>query len=162
MPQIYSATNEAVLRNIPSEAVILDVGCGSGYLSNLLKHKKNIVYGVDFSEEAVKYALQRIDYAKIMDVETDALPFNKKFDVIIFADILEHLKHPEQVIKKFLDYLKPGGKIIISLPNIANWTIRIKLFFGVFNRTEPGILDKTHLHFYMSKTAMTHAVDFSL
>lgn len=72
----------------------------------------------------------------------------------MFADVLEHLLFPEQVLKYFVyNYLKENGQVIISLPNVANWQVRLNLLFGKFNYTDRGIMDKTHLHFYTFKTA---------
>jgi len=84
----------------------------------------------------------------------NSFKINQKFDVIIFADILEHLMFSEKVLNFFVtNYLKSNGKVIISLPNVANFTIRIGLLFGNFGYTESGILDKTHLYLYTLKTA---------
>ena len=80
------------------------------------------------------------NYQKTMD---------KKFDLIIFADILEHTIHPEKILEYYsTNLLKQKGKIIISVPNIANWNIRLKLLFGKFDYTKTGILDETHLKFF--------------
>lgn len=151
--KIYAATNAAVLRHIPINATILDIGCGSGYLSQQLKKNDNTVYGIDYAKEAVAIAAKRIDRAVVCNIEHEGLPWKQDFDVIVFADILEHLQYPQTVIKKALKQLKKEGIILISLPNIANWAIRFQLLFGNFTRTETGILDKTHLHFYTLRAA---------
>jgi len=73
---------------------------------------------------------------------------------LLFADVLEHLVDPEKTLLFFTNkYLKIHGHVILALPNIANWQIRLKLMIGKFDYTEIGILDKTHLHFYTFKTA---------
>ena len=152
-PKIYAATNSGILCHISTHKTILDIGCGSGYLSEQIKKKGNTVYGIDYTKEAVEVAVRRIDYAALCDIEKEDIPWNKKFDVILFADILEHLYNPKNVIERSTKFLKKDGVLIISLPNIANWSIRSQLFFGNFTRTETGILDKTHIHFYTLKTA---------
>ena len=126
---------------------------GSGILGTKLKEKGCLVYGIDISKKALALAKKRVDKTILLDIEKDVPSLDKKFDVIIFADILEHLRDPEKVLKRYLQFLKPNGKIVVSLPNIANWSIRIKLLFGSFRYTETGILDKTHLHFYTLQTA---------
>lgn len=159
--QTYSDVNEAILRNIPSNTrSILDVGCGTGILGKKIKEKYSQckVYGIDNSKEAIILAQTRIDSAYVMNIEEQckkkkALFEKKQFDVIIFADVLEHLQNPFFVLKYFKKFLKEEGIILISLPNIATWTIRSHLLFGNFAYTEKGILDKTHLHFYTIKTA---------
>lgn len=76
-----------------------------------------------------------------------------KFDVITFADVLEHLRDPNQALTRAKDYLKEDGFIIISLPNVANWRVRLSLLLGKFNYTKTGILDESHLRFYNLETA---------
>ena len=76
-------------------------------------------------------------------------PFNlSSFDVIIMADIIEHLKDPLKTIIYFKKFLKKNGLLIISVPNIANIYSRTKLLLGFFDYGERGILDKTHLKFF--------------
>jgi hypothetical protein len=68
--------------------------------------------------------------------------------------VLEHVLYPDDVLNFFVkNYLKDNGKVIISLPNIANWQIRFQLLLGKFDYMETGIMDKTHLHFYTFKSA---------
>jgi SAM-dependent methyltransferase len=75
-------------------------------------------------------------------------PYRREFDYIVFADVLEHLRDPAAVLRRCLPALKETGKIIISVPNIANWIIRLSLLFGKFDYMDRGILDRTHLRFF--------------
>ena len=68
-------------------------------------------------------------------------------------DVMEHLRVPEKLLRDCRALLKPNGHLIVSLPNVANITVRLMLLFGRFNYTERGILDKTHLRFFTRKTA---------
>ena len=153
MTTVYSNINEAVLRNVPKGSTVLDVGCGSGILGAELKKKGCTVYGLDYDVESLQIAKTRLDYVMRVDIEKSIPKLKKQFDVIIFADILEHMRFPDKVLKQYLSFLKQNGRIIVSLPNIANWTIRTKLLFGNFTPTETGFLDKTHLKFYTLTTA---------
>jgi len=132
---------------------ILDVGCSSGYLGEIMKG--NRFYGIDGNIEAAKIAKTKYIDVKIIDLNTipDKPVFNEKFDIIIFADVLEHLLYPEQILSHFKSYLKPHGKIIVSLPNIALWRVRFNLLFGKFDYGDYGVLDRTHLHLYTFKSA---------
>lgn len=85
-------------------------------------------------------------------LDTIAYPY-RSFDVLLFADILEHLLDPLAVLRRFLPYLRDGGEVVVSLPNIANWTIRLQLLRGRWSYTESGLMDATHLHFYTRATA---------
>ena len=77
----------------------------------------------------------------------------KKFDKILFMDVLEHLVTPEKLLQDARAVLKSSSQLLISVPNVANITVRLALVFGSFNYTERGILDKTHLRWFTRKTA---------
>jgi len=148
------STHSVIRSNIGTNETVLDVGCNDGYIG-YISDNSNIFYGLDFLDESVKNAKKIYKDVMVYDLNClNKLSWNIKFDTIIFADVLEHLLNPEEVLFFFVsNYLKENGKIIISLPNIANWQIRIKLLFGNFNYTETGILDKTHFHLYTFKSA---------
>jgi methionine biosynthesis protein MetW len=135
---------------------VLDVGCGAGRLGEKLRLEKNCyVVGVEANGRAVGVAKQRIDNVIVADIERlNTLPYSKKyFDVIVFADVLEHLGYPEKALVFFNRYLKDNGYIITSIPNVANWTVRLKLLFGKWNYKECGLLDKMHVRFFTWETA---------
>ena len=73
--------------------------------------------------------------------------------MIICSNILEHLYDPCGVLKTLFPYLKKDGRLIVSLRNIANWTIRLKLLFGKFEYERIGILDRSHIRFFTLRTA---------
>ena len=135
---------------------ILDVGCASGYLGRVLMDRDNVVYGIDGNAEAVAEAKQIYTEAVCFDLNNlDGENFfgGKTFDVIVFADVLEHLLDPQVTLQYFKRFLKPGGYIITSLPNVALWRVRLNLLFGNFNYTDYGVLDRTHLHLYTFASA---------
>ncbi|MBD3164435.1 methyltransferase domain-containing protein [Candidatus Woesearchaeota archaeon] len=123
----------------------LDIGSSSGYIAKQLTNYT--VYCIDIDKESIKNAKRYCKKAILGDIESARLPKNK-FDMIIAADILEHLKNPAKVLLKLRNSLKKNGKMIISVPNVAHLWIRINLLFGRFNYEKKGILDKTHLRFY--------------
>jgi len=153
MAEIYSDINQAVLRNVPAGSLALDVGCGTGILGAELKKRDCTVYGIEYSKGSASLARTKLEKVIIADLEQEPPRLDERFDVVIFADVLEHLRDPEQVLKRYLRFSKPNGTVVVSLPNIANWTMRMKLLFGSFNYKETGILDRTHLHFYTLTTA---------
>jgi len=132
---------------------VLDIGCSSGYLSKYCP--ENEFYGIDGNSEAIDMANRTYKKAIVVDLNQipDSLLFDVKFDYIIFADILEHLLYPELLLKHFAMYLNNGGKVIVSLPNIALWRNRFNLLFGHFDYTDFGVMDRTHLHLYTYSTA---------
>lgn len=153
MQKIYNDINLGVLKWAPSGKRILDIGCGTGILGAELKRKNNFVYGVDISSDEIAIAKNHLDAAKVLDIMSNSWDIPKDFDVIILADVLEHLTNPEFVLSKVKEHLKPGGQIIVSLPNIACYNIRLQLLFGQFNYKDYGTLDNTHLRFFTRKTA---------
>ena len=86
------------------------------------------------------------------------------FDCVMFLDVLEHVANPHEVLVDAGRLLKPGGVVIVSVPNVAHWSIRLGLLFGNFDYTEAGIMDATHLRWFTRKTAtnMLHSAGFEL
>ena len=131
---------------------ILDVGTASGYLGKIWSARGHRVTGIEFDEATAEKAKGYYDAFEIADLETFAFPYRREFDYIVFADVLEHLRDPAAVLLRCLPALKDGGKIIISVPNVANWIIRLSLLFGKFDYMDRGILDRTHLRFFTLRT----------
>lgn len=132
---------------------VLDVGCGFATTSEEIQRRGNEVTGIESSSEAVAVARTRI--ARVVEADlndTDALG-DAAFDVIIFADVLEHLPWPLGVLRHYLRFLAPGGSVIISVPNVGLWSVRASLAAGRFHYQDTGVLDRTHLRFFTRKSA---------
>jgi 2-polyprenyl-3-methyl-5-hydroxy-6-metoxy-1,4-benzoquinol methylase len=146
-----------------SDRKILDIGCGAGDTGRLIRsvYPDTEVVGITCSESEYDRASQNLSHCICINIEQDALPdkYEKVFDVLIFSHVLEHLLDPNKVITKLLLYLKPGGKVVIAIPNIANWRERWKVALGEFEYTDDGVMDKTHLHFYTFHTATKYLID---
>ena len=127
---------------------ILDVGTADGYLGAILKEQGHSIVGVERDEQLGRKAHDHYDEFHIADIEEFDFPNGWEFDVILFADVLEHLRDPAAVLGRALPSLKKNGEIIISVPNIANLTIRVELLLGRFEYRDQGILDRTHLRFF--------------
>ncbi len=134
---------------------VLDVGCASGYLAGRFKRNGCFVVGIEVDPEAAEEAKGNCDVVINGDVEQLAQSTfaGESFDVIVYADILEHLRHPEVVLRLQRRWLSRKGFVIVSLPNVAFIGIRLRLLLGQFYYTDVGILDRTHLRFYTLKTA---------
>lgn len=146
------ATHNIIARLIGHEKVALDIGCNTGYLKTI-SDKSNVFYGLDYMKDAVKEARKAyLDAAEYNIENLSPLPWSKKFDVIILGDVLEHINNPVEALNHFSTHLKADGYFIISVPNIANWLVRLRLLFGKFDYTESGIMDDTHIRFYTVKT----------
>ena len=131
---------------------ILDVGCASGYLGKVLRGRGHRVIGIETNAAAAQDACSNYDAFHVADIDTFSFPYEREFDYIVFADVLEHLRDPAAVLRRALPALKGSGKLIVSVPNVANWIVRLGLLFGRFDPADRGILDKTHLHFFTLRT----------
>lgn len=136
---------------------ILDAGCGTGALGALLQKNGNRVEGITCSDGEARIAAGRLARAHVLDLNDTgrvAAALEGTFDVLLFADVLEHLLDPQKSLRALLGKLAPGGKVCVSLPNVACFYVRLGLLFGRFNYSPAGgVLDETHLHFYTLKTA---------
>jgi 2-polyprenyl-3-methyl-5-hydroxy-6-metoxy-1,4-benzoquinol methylase len=132
---------------------VLDVGCGFGALGRLLKSRGHHVTGVELVPEAAEHARQLLDQVTVADVETDGLPFAPgSFDVVILADVLEHLIDPWRTVRQAADLLAPGGCVVASVPNVQNIDVLRRLIRGRWDYRERGILDRGHLRFFTLRT----------
>ena len=142
--------NIAILGLIKNNSRVLDVGCASGKLAERLRKEKNcFVVGVEYDSNLVLKAQGCCDKLVKADIsQLKELPFAQNyFDCIIFADILEHIVNPDEVLLNLKQYLSDEGCIVLSVPNIANWEIRLRLLFGNFNYDHP-LIDGGHVRFF--------------
>lgn len=124
---------------------MLDIGAGSGVMGSELKL---LGFGEISAVEIDERARNHI-HSKYKKVTASLSEYQgQKFDLILLLDVLEHTSDPHGFLKEISSLLAPGGTLLISVPNIAHWSIRFSLLFGFFHYTERGILDKTHLQFF--------------
>ena len=111
---------------------VLDIGCGDGLISSLVRDvTKADVYGLDISKSAVSEAKKRGIKAKTLNVDKGGFPFEKNtFDAVFCGDLIEHIYDTEKLLENIIMILKPGGYLIISVPNIASWYNRGFLLIG--------------------------------
>jgi spore maturation protein CgeB/Flp pilus assembly protein TadD len=146
-----SHAREEIAALVPQSATsILDVGCAAGETGKLLKELGFArVVGIERDEENAARARELLDEVIVGDVEQMEIPFERgSFDCIIFADVLEHLIEPGDVLRRFRDYLSPQGVVIASIPNVRNFLVIHNLVEGYWRYTDEGILDRTHLRFF--------------
>ncbi|HEV2386571.1 MAG TPA: bifunctional glycosyltransferase/class I SAM-dependent methyltransferase [Candidatus Acidoferrales bacterium] len=137
----------------PPPLHILDVGTAGGYLDRELRARGHRVTGIECQPERADRARRYCDEMIAGDVETlDLGPYAGSFDCALLGDVLEHLREPEAVLERVAATLKPGGKAIVCVPNVANLYVRLNLLFGRFRYETRGILDATHLRFFTLRT----------
>ena len=134
---------------------ILEFGCATGFLSRHLVERGCKVTGVEIDAEAAEKAKEWCDQVLVTDLNRQDWvgKLTREYDTILFGDVLEHLVDPEFALQEAAKVLLPGGRVIICLPNIAYWKIRVSLLMGKFEYTSAGTLDVTHLRFYTPETA---------
>jgi len=123
---------------------VLDVGCAVGYLSERLAERGFAVTSIDWPDTphppTVEFAGAELDHG--------LPPLSGRFDYIICADVLEHLRAPQELLKECRERLQPGGTLVGSLPNSGHFYFRWNLLMGRFPQHDRGLFDSTHLHFY--------------
>ncbi len=154
------STHALQYRMVPDGSRVLDVGCHSGILGEALRRKKHCtVIGIDNDLAALHSAKTRLDATVQLDLEEQGWSQkvmesgNNEFDLVLFGDVIEHTREPLDILKEARGLLAPNGKIIASLPNIANLRVRLGLLFGKFDYADSGILDRTHLRFFTLRSA---------
>jgi 2-polyprenyl-3-methyl-5-hydroxy-6-metoxy-1,4-benzoquinol methylase len=137
---------------VPAAAkLILDVGCGFGGLGRTLLADRNCtVHGIERNPDAATRLEGVYSRYVIADVESSVDWISaERYDCIVFADVLEHLCDPWKTLKRYSGFLRPGGCVVASIPNVRNLKILFDLFVrGRWAYEESGVLDRTHLRFF--------------
>jgi 2-polyprenyl-3-methyl-5-hydroxy-6-metoxy-1,4-benzoquinol methylase len=134
---------------------ILEFGCANGFISRHLAERGCTVTGVEVDAMAAAEARQWCEKVVLADLNRHEWveQVGSDFDTILFGDVLEHLLHPEETLRNASRVLAPQGQVIISLPNIAHWSVRSSLLRGNFEYESTGILDITHVRFFTPASA---------
>ena len=148
----FSDAKPAFLELIdPRGLRVLDLGCGGGHNGALLKRAgAREVVGVELIEAAAVQARKRLDAVIHSDLARLDLSLlgDEPFDAILASDVLEHLAEPEAVLARILTRLRPGGAVVVSLPNVAHVAVFVSLLSKRWPRKSSGIFDRTHLRFF--------------
>jgi SAM-dependent methyltransferase len=145
------SSHSLLLRALPADGSgrrVLDVGCGPGYLSSLLAARGFDVTGI---EQPGPHTANFPSNVRLLqaDLESGLPSLDARFDYILCADILEHLRRPAALLRELRGVLSPGGTLIASLPNSGNIWFRLNILAGRFPQDDKGLFDRTHLRFYM-------------
>jgi methionine biosynthesis protein MetW len=150
------AYNKVVLKQVlaclPRGGRVLDIGCGSGVLLGRIGERAGYRAGVELSTAAAAAAARVAD--EIVNLPVDGeLPFAPaSFDVVICADVLEHLPDPAAALSAVSKFCRPDGAVVVSVPNVANWEARLRLLRGIWRYEPVGIFDTGHLRFLTRET----------
>jgi 2-polyprenyl-3-methyl-5-hydroxy-6-metoxy-1,4-benzoquinol methylase len=127
---------------------LLDVGAAQGVLAQRFTQRGFEVTCIEGNAELAALVKRQCHEMIFADLDKPLPVLNGTFDIIVYGDILEHLRNPLEVFEGFNRYLRPDGKVIVSVPNFAHLWVRLNLLFGRFEYADRGILDRTHLHFF--------------
>ncbi|MES2464453.1 MAG: class I SAM-dependent methyltransferase [Armatimonadota bacterium] len=151
--------NAWFVRGMGTGKSVLEVGCATGYVGEYLANQLDCrVWGIEYIKSAAEQSRARNCYedviiGDIQDPHTVTPLQPGSFDYILFGDVLEHLNQPEKALEIVTPLLKPEGHILICVPSIVHWSIRMRVLKGQFEYTETGPLDRTHVRFFTPKSA---------
>lgn len=142
-----------LIRRLGPKKRLIDLGAAGGELCHAVRGQFERTLGFEYDLDRAPDLRGRFDQVVIADLEKiKKLPSG--VDVIVMADVLEHLRNPAAILALVRESLDGNGTLLLSVPNIANITIRIGLLFGIFRYRDRGILDHTHLRFYTRRTIL--------
>jgi 2-polyprenyl-3-methyl-5-hydroxy-6-metoxy-1,4-benzoquinol methylase len=166
--RVYAdAVRPEMLQFIPAGVrSVLEVGCSTGNFGMLLKSERHAeVWGVEMSEDAAKVASEKLDHV-ICGPFTDQLDLpRKRFDCIVFNDVLEHMVDPYAALALAKCLLADGGSVVASIPNVRYFgNLWALLYHKSWEYADSGILDRTHLRFFTKKSivAMFSDLDYRI
>lgn len=146
---------DAVLAHTQAGDCILEGGVSSGYLAAELAKAGRRVDGVEIDPDAARRAEAVCERVIVGDLqELDMAELRDRYDALLFGDTLEHLPDPGALLARLRSRLRPDGRLVVSIPNVANWSMRLGLAFGRWEYKDRGLLDRTHLRFFTKQTAV--------
>ncbi|WP_078391726.1 glycosyltransferase [Shouchella patagoniensis] len=143
---------------VPKDAKqVLDIGCGAGASGlELINRQGCRLTGIEGNSEMAHIAKTYYEDVLVINLDEENPEFEQDFfDTLLFADVLEHLKDPWTIVQHYSKFLKPGGSIIASIPNITHAEALLPMLMGRFDYADAGILDRTHLRFFTPQTILT-------
>lgn len=154
----YPHSSQAVMREYfrrRSPARVLELGCADGGLAAELMADGHTVVGIESSSRAAGQAAGRGVAVLCADPETcDFGELRQQFDVLVAADVVEHLRDPGAVLTRAARQLTASAEVVLAVPNVANVFIRFLLLLGYFPYGRRGILDRAHLQFFTLRSAL--------
>ena len=130
---------------------VLELGCSEGLGTRVMQARGQRVVGVEIDPTAAELARPFAESIIVADLDqADALEpvADQRFDTVIAADVLEHLRAPADALRRALTLLKPHGDVVLSIPNLAHADVRMALLDGTVPYAELGLLDRTHIHWF--------------
>jgi predicted TPR repeat methyltransferase len=144
---------DLIRRFAPPGGTLLDLGAAGGELGDAVRDHFDSTCGFEFQVDCIGDLLPRFDRVVIADLErVKSVPGGA--NAVVLADVLEHLHSSTNALALVKSALAPNGRAFISVPNVANVTVRLMLLLGMFEYQERGILDRTHIRFYTQRSIL--------
>lgn len=150
------STSAKIIKLVGTGKKVLEIGCAEGSQSKVLEEKFGCsVTGVEIDAEAAKEASRYCDRVITGNIETlnlDETFQGEKYDVVILADVLEHLYDPVTALINVSSLLTDDGYVVVSVPNIVHASIIFEMIKGNFTYQGLGLLDESHIRFFTAKS----------
>ena len=128
-------------------AKVLDAGCFDGRFADMARRQGHHVTGLD--RQKFDGVAQRVDSFIEADLNEPLPPFlHGQYDVVVAGDVLEHVVEPHSLLSELARALRPGGEILVSVPNFGHWYPRGRTALGKFDYDQRGPLDRGHVRFF--------------
>ena len=145
-------TAARLCRLVGHDKTVLELGCAAGTMTQVLKeHYGCRVSAIEFDAQAAEHARPYCEALLVADLEQQpmsALMAGQRFEVVLMADVIEHLRDTQAQLAEIKKLLAPGGQLVLSIPNVAHSGIIAQLLCGQFTYTPTGLLDSTHIRFF--------------
>ena len=150
-PNDLNSPHTLAVLSIPPGSTVLDVGCGPGVVARALTARGCKVWGLE--REPARANSARNHCVEVLEADVEAVSLSEEFagrsfDVVLFLDVLEHLRDPQAALAGAEAVLAPGGRVLLSVPNVTHGALRLELLSGKFRYRASGLLDRGHLRFF--------------
>jgi 2-polyprenyl-3-methyl-5-hydroxy-6-metoxy-1,4-benzoquinol methylase len=160
-PSYFSMVRREIFPFLPARVErMLDVGCGAGVTSAAIRRERQVAWagGIEYLPDVARAAEAVCD--RVWTGDAAAAPLEDEIaldtlDLVLCLDVLEHMADPWTMVQRLSALIAPGGRLIVSVPNIRHWKFIWRLLTrGDFRYRDAGLLDRTHLRFFVRETAI--------
>jgi SAM-dependent methyltransferase len=163
-PTYFSNVNPDLLRWLPVDASrVLEIGCGAGSLGRafLARSPSARYFGIEIFADAARQAALFLNHVIVGDIEQpatlaalDRILGSDGLDLLVFGDVLEHLRDPWRVLSELRRRVRGQGTCVACIPNVAHWSVLQQQLRGRWDYADMGLLDRTHLRFFTLRSAL--------
>ncbi|MGE5835488.1 MAG: methyltransferase domain-containing protein, partial [Acidobacteriota bacterium] len=150
-PNDLNSPHTLAVLSTPPGSTVLDVGCGPGVVARALAARGCKVWGVE--QDSGRASSARNHCVEVLEADVEEINLSEEFagrsfDLVLFLDVLEHLRDPRAALAGAEAVLAPGGSVLLSVPNVTHGALRLELLSGKFRYRASGLLDRGHLRFF--------------